>query len=50
MQEGEVRQKLQAQGFDPVANRPDEAAAFIKKESAVFGKIVSSANLRDRLK
>jgi len=50
MQESDVRQKLQGQGFDPVANRPDEAAAFIKKESVVFGKIVSSANLRNRLK
>lgn len=50
MQESDVRQKLQGQGFDPVANRPVEAAAFIKKESVVFGKIVSSANLRNRLK
>ncbi len=50
MQESEVRQKLLGQGFDPVANRPDEAAAFITKESAVFAKIVSASNLRDRLK
>ena len=50
MQEGDVRQKLQGQGFDPVANRPDEAAQFIKKESVVFAKIVSSADLRNRLK
>jgi tripartite-type tricarboxylate transporter receptor subunit TctC len=50
LRDGEVRQKLQAQGYDPVANRPDEAAAFIQKESAVFGKIVAGANLRERLK
>lgn len=50
MQEGDVRQKLQGQGFDPVANRPDEAARFIKEESVVFAKIVTGANLRNRLK
>ncbi len=50
MQEGDVRQKLQGQGFDPVANRPDEAAQFIKKESVIFGKIVTGANLRNRMK
>lgn len=50
MQEGDVRQKLQGQGFDPVANRPEEAAQFIRKESVVFGKIVTGANLRNRVK
>jgi len=49
MQENEVRQRLAGQGFDPVGNRPDEAAAYIRKESAVFAKIVSSAKLRERL-
>jgi tripartite-type tricarboxylate transporter receptor subunit TctC len=49
LQESEVRQRLSGQGFDPVGNRPDEAAAYIKKESAVFAKIVSSAKLRERL-
>ena len=50
LQEADVRQKLLGQGFDPVGNTPDEAVAFIKKESVVFGKIVAGANLRNRVK
>ena len=50
LQDGEVRQKLQGQGYDPVGNRPDEAAALITREATVFGKIVAGANLRDRFK
>lgn len=50
LQDPDARQKLQAQGFDTVGNPPAEAAAFIKKESAVFSKIVNAANLRSRTK
>jgi tripartite-type tricarboxylate transporter receptor subunit TctC len=48
--EADVRQKLQGHGYDTVGNRPEEAAAFIRKESAVFAKIVAGANLRERFK
>jgi tripartite-type tricarboxylate transporter receptor subunit TctC len=50
LQDPENRQKLQAQGFDAVGNSPAEAAAFIRKESAVFSKIVNAANLRSKTK
>jgi tripartite-type tricarboxylate transporter receptor subunit TctC len=49
-QSSDIRQKLEGHGYDPVGNRPDEAAAFIRKESQVFAKIVSTANLRERFK
>lgn len=50
LQENDVRQKLLGLGFDPVGNTPADAAAFIQKESVVFAKIVTSANLRNRVK
>jgi len=48
LKEADVRQKLEGHGYDPVGNRPHEAAAFIKKESAVFAKIIAGANLKER--
>jgi tripartite-type tricarboxylate transporter receptor subunit TctC len=48
LKEADVRQKLEGHGYDPVGNRPQEAAAFINKESAVFAKIVAGANLKER--
>jgi tripartite-type tricarboxylate transporter receptor subunit TctC len=50
MQEADVRQRLQGHGYDTVGNRPEEAAAFISRESKVFGKIVTSANLREKFR
>jgi tripartite-type tricarboxylate transporter receptor subunit TctC len=49
LKDADVRQKLEGHGYDPVGNRPVEAAAFIRKESTVFAKIVRSAKLRERL-
>jgi tripartite-type tricarboxylate transporter receptor subunit TctC len=50
LKDPEVSQKLQGFGFDPVGNLPAEADAFIRKESKVFAKIVSSAGLREKFK
>ena len=50
LKEPDIRQKLQGFGFDPVGNLPGEADAFIRKESKVFAKIVSSAGLREKFK
>jgi tripartite-type tricarboxylate transporter receptor subunit TctC len=37
---------LQALGFVPVANTPDEFGARIKSEIAKWGKVVRDANIR----
>jgi tripartite-type tricarboxylate transporter receptor subunit TctC len=42
----DVKQRLQALGFAPVANTPDEFGARIKSESAKWGKVVRDANIR----
>ena len=42
----EVKDKLAALGFKPVANTPDEWAARIKVEIEKWGKVVKDANLR----
>jgi tripartite-type tricarboxylate transporter receptor subunit TctC len=42
----EVRQRLEALGFAPVANAPDEFGARIKSEIAKWGKVVRDANIR----
>jgi tripartite-type tricarboxylate transporter receptor subunit TctC len=42
----EVRQRLQALGFVPVANTPDAFGARIKSEIAKWGKVVRDANIR----
>jgi tripartite-type tricarboxylate transporter receptor subunit TctC len=42
----EVRQRLEALGFAPVANTPDEFGARIKSEIAKWGKVVRDANIR----
>jgi tripartite-type tricarboxylate transporter receptor subunit TctC len=44
--EPEVRERLMALGFRPVANTPDEFAARIKLEIEKWGKVVRDANLR----
>jgi tripartite-type tricarboxylate transporter receptor subunit TctC len=44
--EPEVRERLMALGFRPVANTPDEFAARIKLEIEKWGKVVHDANLR----
>jgi tripartite-type tricarboxylate transporter receptor subunit TctC len=42
----EVKEKLAALGFNPVANTPDEWAARIKLEIEKWGKVVRDANLK----
>jgi tripartite-type tricarboxylate transporter receptor subunit TctC len=42
----EVRQRLEALGFAPVANTPDEFGARIKSEIAKWSKVVRDANIR----
>jgi tripartite-type tricarboxylate transporter receptor subunit TctC len=42
----EVNQRLEALGFAPVANTPDEFGARIKSEIAKWGKVVRDANIR----
>jgi tripartite-type tricarboxylate transporter receptor subunit TctC len=42
----EVRERLAALGFKPIANTPDEFAARIKLEIEKWGKVVHDANLR----
>lgn len=42
----EVKDKLAALGFNPVANTPDEWAARIKLEIDKWGKVVRDANLK----
>jgi tripartite-type tricarboxylate transporter receptor subunit TctC len=44
--EPEIRERLMALGFRPVANAPDEFAARIKLEIEKWGKVVHDANLR----
>jgi tripartite-type tricarboxylate transporter receptor subunit TctC len=44
--EPEIRDRLMALGFRPVANTPDEFAARIKLEIEKWGKVVHDANLR----
>ena len=42
----DVKERLAALGFKPVANTPDEFAARIKLEMEKWGKVVHDANLR----
>lgn len=42
----DVREKLLQQGFDPIANTPDQFAARIKTEMAKWGNVVHAAKLR----
>jgi tripartite-type tricarboxylate transporter receptor subunit TctC len=42
----DVREHLATLGFDPVANTPEEFAAWIKAESAKWGKVVRATNIK----
>jgi tripartite-type tricarboxylate transporter receptor subunit TctC len=46
LQSPDVRERLLAQGVVPVGNTPAEFAAFIRAESARWGKVVRSAGIR----
>jgi tripartite-type tricarboxylate transporter receptor subunit TctC len=42
----EVREKLAADGAEPVGSTPEQFAAFIREEIAKWGKVVKSAGIR----
>jgi len=42
----DVRDKLVAQGADPVGSSPDEFAAFMKSETAKWARVIKEANIR----
>ena len=42
----EVKEKLVAQGAEPVGDSPEEFARFIKSEAAKWGKVIKSLNLK----
>jgi tripartite-type tricarboxylate transporter receptor subunit TctC len=42
----EVQERLDAIGFVPVANTPDEFAAVINAESDRWAKIIRAANIK----
>jgi tripartite-type tricarboxylate transporter receptor subunit TctC len=42
----DVKEHLATLGFDPVANMPEEFAAWIKAESVKWGKVVHATNIR----
>lgn len=42
----DVREKLLALGFDPIASTPEEFASYIKVEIAKWAKVVKEANIK----
>ena len=42
----DIRDKLIAQGTDPVGSTPEEFGAFMKAESAKWGRVIKAANIR----
>ena len=45
IQEGDLRQRLTAQGFDPEVSTPERFAAHIRSELVRYGKVVKAARL-----
>lgn len=41
----DVKEKCAQLGFDPVADKPEEFAAYIKKEVEKWGKVIKDANI-----
>jgi len=46
LQAADVREKLRAQGIDPVGSAPDELVAHQKRETAKWGKVIREQNIR----
>ena len=42
----EVREKLKAQGVDPVGNTPEQFAVYIKQEIVKWAKVMQAANIK----
>ena len=46
LQTPEVKEKLMAQGTDPVGSTPEEFGAFMKAETAKWARVIREANIR----
>ena len=46
LQSADVRERLKAQGVDPVGNSPEQFAAYIKLEIVKWAKVMQAANIR----
>ena len=46
LQDPELRARLIAQGYDLVANTPEEFAALIRSDTAKWAKVIKDANIR----
>jgi tripartite-type tricarboxylate transporter receptor subunit TctC len=42
----DTREKLDAQGFEPFYNNPEQTAALLKADIARFAKIIKDANIK----
>jgi tripartite-type tricarboxylate transporter receptor subunit TctC len=42
----DVKERFAALGFQPIANAPEEYAAYIRTEIPRWGKVVSAASIR----
>jgi tripartite-type tricarboxylate transporter receptor subunit TctC len=46
MAQPDIREKLVAQGIEPMATTPEEFGAFMKKEAAKWSRVVKEANVK----
>jgi tripartite-type tricarboxylate transporter receptor subunit TctC len=46
LNEASVKQLLEGQGLYPVGNRPEEFAAQIKRETAVWARVIREAGIK----
>lgn len=46
IRQGDLRQRLAGQGFDPEPSTPQEFAAHIRSELARYGKLIKAAGIR----
>jgi len=42
----DVRERLVAQGAEPVGDSPEEFAQYIRSEAAKWGKVIKTLNLK----
>jgi tripartite-type tricarboxylate transporter receptor subunit TctC len=46
LEQADVRERIAANGADPVGNSPEEFAAFIRSERAKYARIIKDANIK----
>jgi tripartite-type tricarboxylate transporter receptor subunit TctC len=46
LNQADIRDKFLSLGLEPVANSPEQAAAYIKSDTAKWSKLVKDANIR----